>query len=312
MAKPLSVRVSEYRRRQKAAGMVSVTLLVPEVDASLYRDMASVARHRKRESLRKRTEECPAPDRPLPAAQTRLAKRWLAASGLKLQIDQPGLKLGEVLARCITQEILRMGWPVDRNLGSEGELKLRFGVGRNVLREAIRMLEYQSVARMRRGPNGGLVVVEPELESTAYLAGLYLEFRGIANSDLLRTRRELQFSVLERCMDRIDEGGRRTLRAFVAAERKLKGTSAPPALLQQIHTVLAKLTGDPTLELLTELMLRLSRNHARLHVRPSERSLLRETVALHDALAQAILAGDRVKARHFMDKQMNLVQQRLL
>jgi DNA-binding FadR family transcriptional regulator len=312
MAKSLRVRLAEYRRRQKAAGMVRITLLVPKADTRLYRDMAFAARHKKRTNFANRPAVGIAPERPMPASQIRLARRWQAASGLKLQVDQPGLKLGGVLARCITQEILRAKWPVGRNLGSEHELKLRYGVGRNALRDAIRVLEYQSVARMRRGPSGGLIVVQPDLESTAYLAGLYLEFRGIAKSNLLRMRREIQFVLLERCMDNLDDAGKQTLRAVIDEEQKYKGRTAPAIQVQRFHMILAQLTGDPALELFTDLVLRLTRNHVRLHLQPHEPTVLRRTLLLHRAIAHAMIEGDRVKAREFMNEHLNLIKERMV
>src|SRR5205809_51921 len=77
--------------------------------------------------------------------------------------DRPGDpalgKLAAQVARRIEAEVVRRGWPVGESLGSEPELRTRHGVSRSVLREAVRLVEHHQVARMRRGPNGGLFVV---------------------------------------------------------------------------------------------------------------------------------------------------------
>lgn len=49
-------------------------------------------------------------------------------------------------------------------LGSEQQLCQRYQVGRGTIREAARILEFRGVARMQRGPNGGLVVALPDAQ----------------------------------------------------------------------------------------------------------------------------------------------------
>ena len=52
-------------------------------------------------------------------------------------------------------------------LGSEHELRARFAVGRETLREAIAILEMRGIGRMRRGRHGGFVVAIPDLPLVA-------------------------------------------------------------------------------------------------------------------------------------------------
>jgi len=70
-------------------------------------------------------------------------------------------KLASMVARDIEADIVRRGWAVGESLGSEIALQQRFGVSRSVLREAVRLVEHHQVARMRPGPNGGLILVRP-------------------------------------------------------------------------------------------------------------------------------------------------------
>jgi DNA-binding FadR family transcriptional regulator len=81
-------------------------------------------------------------------------------------------KLPLLLADKLEEEFLRDGWPEGLSLGAEQALASRYGVGRDVLREVVRLLEARNHARMRRGPHGGLEVVRPDLDDlTARLAG---------------------------------------------------------------------------------------------------------------------------------------------
>ncbi len=83
-------------------------------------------------------------------------------------------KLAERVASRIIADIRARGWPVGEVLGSETELLERYGVSRAVFREAVRLLEHQQIARMRRGPGGGLVIEAPSVESVVEAMAIYL------------------------------------------------------------------------------------------------------------------------------------------
>src|SRR3954451_14746773 len=97
-------------------------------------------------------------------------------------------KLAARVARLVEDEIIARGWPVGEVLGSETELRERFGVSRAVFREAVRLVEHHQVGRMRRGPNGGLVIVAPDAGPATRALVIYLEFLGTSVEDLLAAR----------------------------------------------------------------------------------------------------------------------------
>ena len=67
----------------------------------------------------------------------------------------PESKLAAGVARRILTDVVDRGWPVGEVLGSQAELIERYGVSRAVFREAVRLVENQGVAFMRRGPGAG-------------------------------------------------------------------------------------------------------------------------------------------------------------
>jgi len=84
------------------------------------------------------------------------------------------------IARRIEEDLIARGWPVGTIYGSETELADRFGVSRMVLREAVRILESRGTARMRRGPNGGLLVLAPEMAAVLEAIHRYVtSHRGV-------------------------------------------------------------------------------------------------------------------------------------
>lgn len=68
-----------------------------------------------------------------------------------------------VIAAQIEEDLIDRGWPVGSIYGSEAQLVAKFGVCCVVVREAVRILESRGTAQMKRGPNGGLLVLAPSM-----------------------------------------------------------------------------------------------------------------------------------------------------
>lgn len=109
------------------------------------------------------------------------------APGRDAQSLRP-LKMAELVAtrirRMIAREELRDGdW-----LPTEVELIERFGVARPTLREAFRLLEADSLVKIRRGPPGGARVRVPGPEAAAAQFGLLLTLAGTTLTDVHEAR----------------------------------------------------------------------------------------------------------------------------
>src|SRR5690242_16055123 len=127
----------------------------------------------------------------------------------------PAGKLAAQVAHQIESTVIRRNWPVGKSLGSEVDLREHFGVSRSVLREAVRLVEHHQVARMRRGPNGGLFVCAPDAGPATHAMVIYLEYVGTSVTDLLHARLLLEPIAAGLAADRINEEGIDTLRAIL-------------------------------------------------------------------------------------------------
>src|SRR3546814_17859593 len=72
-------------------------------------------------------------------------------------------KLAQCAARLIEHDIRTEQRRAGEVLGSSGELARRYALGRETMLGAVRLLDDQGIARMRRGPGGGLTVLAGKL-----------------------------------------------------------------------------------------------------------------------------------------------------
>lgn len=203
-------------------------------------------------------------------------------------------KLATQVARQLEDEIIDRGWPIGKVLGSETELQERFGVSRSVLREAIRLLEHHHVARMRRGRGGGLVVCAPNASPGIRALVIYLEYLGISVADLLRARQLLEPLAARLAAEAVTEDGIDGLRAIVVQEQigDLGGSSD-----DEFHVVLGRLSGNPVLQLFTEVLTRLTVRYTRRISRDAVAEAKAEAAARHVEIVDAVIAGDGAVAQ---------------
>ena len=89
------------------------------------------------------------------------------------------------LANRIAADIVVQALEPHSVLGSEQQMRLRYGVGVGAWREAARILELREIGRMRRGPGGGFVVTLPTVRVVAQALTAYLCLAGTTPQHLL-------------------------------------------------------------------------------------------------------------------------------
>ncbi|WP_207770526.1 FadR/GntR family transcriptional regulator [Frankia canadensis] len=181
-----------------------------------------------------------------------------------------GGKLAETVARRLMSEIIASGARVGEIFGSETELQARLDVSRAVFREAIRLLEYHSVARMRRGPYGGLVISEPDPSASIDAMAVYLDYRGVDAAQLRVVRDVAELGAIGLLVARGTDGSRG---AALRAAHQVTAATPPEqvaALSHHFHLRIAELAGNQILALFLQIMLTVSARHAGAPVPPGE------------------------------------------
>ncbi|MDP7703110.1 FadR/GntR family transcriptional regulator [Mycobacterium sp. TY815] len=212
------------------------------------------------------------------------------------------------IARRIEEDIVRRGWAVGESLGSEAALQQRYGASRSVLREAVRLVEHHQVARMRRGPNGGLIICEPDAGPATRAVVIYLEYLGTTLADLLNARLVLEPLAAALAAERIDEAGIGRLRSVLSAEEQWR--PGLPAPSDEFHIALAEQSKNPVLQLFIDVLMRLTKRYARASRTGSAAEAADAAHRMrgaHADIVNAVTAGDSARAKTLSERHVERV-----
>ncbi|MGH9046880.1 MAG: FCD domain-containing protein, partial [Acidimicrobiales bacterium] len=216
-------------------------------------------------------------------------------------------KGAEAVARNITQMIIDAGMEAGELVGAETQLIESEGVSRAILREAVRLLEHHEIARMRRGPGGGLFVVQPSTRAVTDVVALYLARRGMQLSGLAEFRTDVEVAIVSLAVAHIDEEGIRRLQQVSIRE---EGCSSVERVedAHDLHAAVAVSAQSRVLELVALVLLRLSSRHGiecladRAHDRVRE-----EVLRAHRGIVDALTRGDRDVACERMRRHLGAI-----
>jgi DNA-binding FadR family transcriptional regulator len=227
---------------------------------------------------------------------------------------RPSHRLAESISSQIEKDVIDLNWPVGQVMGSERELIERYGVSRAVFREAVRIVEHHQVARMRRGPGGGLVVTDPDPGVVRNAARLYLRHAQVRRNHLLEARAALELAAVASATEGLTETGIRELSEAVQAEEDLLAQGVGLGHARNLHAMIARLTGNPAIELFVEVLAQLDEDivHEDWESRaelPTEydSSLLAQSHQAHKAIVEAMIAGDSALAQHRMRRHLRAI-----
>ena len=181
-------------------------------------------------------------------------------------------------------------------VGTEPELIEREGVSRALLREAVRLLEHHQIARMRRGPGGGLFVMAPSTNAVTEVAAIYLARRGMQLAELAEMRTGVEVAITDLAAERIDGDGVAGLEEALTREEHATDAERAEAV-HDLHAAVAAAAKNRVLLLVALVLIRLSRLHQIERLAPKARKqITAEVLRTHEGIARAIESGDREMA----------------
>jgi DNA-binding FadR family transcriptional regulator len=174
------------------------------------------------------------------------------------------------------------------------ELATAFGVSRPTLREALRVLERESLLDLRTGTHGGARIRVPSTETAAQLAAIVIESEQTTIGDLWEARAVIEPRLLGLVAQRITPGALESLRRAIAAlGEAVSDTPRFTALWGEAESIMLGSSGNPAISVAMELR-QWIRNSCTNEVTADavnlpwvERSNRRATLRLNDVLTAA-------------------------
>ena len=98
------------------------------------------------------------------------------------------VRTGELIASELRKRIISGELAEGSTLPTETELMSQFGIARPTLREALRILESETLITVRRGSRGGPVINRPDPAVAIRYFGLVLQAQGTTLMDIFQAR----------------------------------------------------------------------------------------------------------------------------
>jgi DNA-binding FadR family transcriptional regulator len=145
-------------------------------------------------------------------------------------------KTAETVARRVVQTIVSGGLTVGDKLPREAEMVEHYGVGRETLREALRLLETQGLITLRRGPGGGPVVASADAVNLGRISTLYYQMTGASYIELVEAWALAEGLLAERAARNPDSALRARTMAPYLQETPAIADTATVATFMSMHT----------------------------------------------------------------------------
>lgn len=212
------------------------------------------------------------------------------------------LKTSESVAREIVRHIVTEGLATGDGLPHESAMLEMYGVSRESLREALRLLETQGLISIRRGPGGGPVVGTVDPAHLGRMSTLYYHLAGATYAELFEAWVAAEAYIAGLAARNPD---RETVRSVMAPFRQLHDDVADEPLEQFVedhtafHEALGTLAGNKVMQLSLMAIGQIVTHHILNHVDPRLAGDMVEQD--HAAIATAVASGHSSKARSLME-----------
>ena len=218
---------------------------------------------------------------------------------------QPRLKIAGRVAAELRREIVTGKLRPGEKLHNERELQEQFDISRPTMREALRMLEAESLIVVTRGQYGGARVREPDPTVLARQVGASLQMRGATLRDVWTARTLIEPGAARLLVENHPREAIEAMRANIAsATAALDDPVAYGNLTNDFSMILTRHCGSLTLDMLATLIQDIvEAQHVDVTVRTYSQtggSRMRElNIRSREKLLGLVEAGDATGAERF-------------
>ncbi|MBV9579493.1 MAG: FadR family transcriptional regulator [Chloroflexi bacterium] len=200
------------------------------------------------------------------------------------------------------------GWLLDgqfrpgEHLPSEKALAEQLGVSRNAVREALRGLESVGLLEIRRGAGGGAFVRQASSRLLNDALYTVLRLEGFEVHHLHEARLLLEPGVAAAAAERATPLGVAELERTLERSHAALAAGGPMAMAIDLHGHLARMTGNPIVELLLGLLTDLLETSRTLRASPIDTSPAagEHVLSQHRAIVEAIASRAPARAESLM------------
>jgi DNA-binding FadR family transcriptional regulator len=158
-------------------------------------------------------------------------------------------KRAVTVARAILHDIREDRLVAGDRLPPEVTMLERYQVARGTLREALRILEVQSLITIRHGRDGGPVVNDPTPRDFSHVLTLFLQGMDVTMQDLLDARQSVEPVMARLAAASDDQEKRDDLADILKRTEKATGWEEIATATADFHRRILTMSGNPVLDL---------------------------------------------------------------
>jgi DNA-binding FadR family transcriptional regulator len=219
--------------------------------------------------------------------------------------DRISQAIVEQIKEAIFQKKIRTG----EKLPAERQLMEQFQTSRVTVREALKTLEHSGILEIKRGPQGGAFVRDPDVKFVNNFLQDMFSMGNIKVCDLTEARMAVEpFSVRiaterigEECLEQISQNIRETRECLTNGN-----PSDARILTLEFHRLIAQAAKNPVIFFLVDSILDIMENNV--STIPIATESVEATLRFHEKIHAAMVERDAEKAQEWMLKHIKQIQ----